>query len=272
MRYLKKIKSILLVLILFLGLLSQPVFASSPVPIGTAGEYHGGGAAPSHTLSSFNADQGTGDNRCLIVITTNSANVDPDDVTWNGVSMEKIVNKTGAQRGGGDMFYVAAPSGTHDIVVTFSPNRTVSITAFLLKDCAQSSPVDTSVQGNISGATAISKSITTGVDNTIVIAWNLVPASGIFINFGLAEIQLYDSAGDEGYGVAWIEQTTAGARNTGFGWTGSQSSDIYAVSIKFEAAISGPANIATKNGVASASIATRNGVALAGIKSIGEVE
>lgn len=221
--------------------LAREAEAASPTPLGTVTTFASPSAATSHTFS--HTVSATGQNRALIVTGFSSAgnNLAWDAVTYNGDSLSQIVSVAGSYAGGGIMFYMADPdTGTNNVVIgpyylSGSRNTNAQVTTF--QDMAQSSPVDTTGSACVSlSSTSISCSVTTTIDNSVVIGFTTNgTASGVTSDYGTALALNVAGAFARSHNASYIEKATAGSQTMGFSDTGATFWDMFITSLKYEA-------------------------------------
>jgi hypothetical protein len=115
-------------------------------------------------LSGFNA--GTGNNRLLVVgVSANNNNV--VSVTFGGVQLTRAVSSF--NNNDAEFWYLANPTGTGDIVVTFSGPTSAVVGAFSFSGVSQSSPIPTTAANFSTAASSPSISITTQHPNSWVL-------------------------------------------------------------------------------------------------------
>lgn len=207
---------------------------ASPTIIGTPAQGRTNGT--SHTQSV--TVPGTGSNRALFVITwQGGGGTTPSSVTYNAGAMTQVVSLSAAQQINGNMYFLANPTvTTANVVATYAGTNTDTFAlAFVLQDCAQSSPVDVSGQNSSAGATSLQKAVTTTTDNTFVVTWMACNPGGTNLTPDTGQT---DIAADLAYtnvnaAHSWEEQTTAGSYTGGYSWTGSVGEDLYVAAIKY---------------------------------------
>jgi len=219
----------------------------------------------SYTVSSPNV---SGSDTYGVVSTAGKQGTDTiTGVTWNGVSMTKIV----VRQVTGDRFIalwgLASPAaGTNNIVVTSSESNFIGVAAVYYTGAQSATAADSSSSGT-NTASPITVSTTTVADH----AWLVAAASGV----------------SEGAPSSWATGTS---RDTGAGSHGTADSNgsktpagSYSLSANFAAfpsnnhamvimsiapyAASGPASMKTWNGLAAASVKTMDGLAIASTKT-----
>jgi hypothetical protein len=207
---------------------------ATPTRIGGVGSQEFAGSQSQDTLSY--TVPSTGQNRALIVISQKlGSSTKPTTATYNGVSMTKIVDLTSSQQGSGVMYYLANPAtGANDIVVNWGAASTEHIIiAFTLQDIVQSSPVDVSGQNNTAGATSLSHTITTTVDNDLLITW-MGNGNVSSPTPGGTQSTIANIDGTDGDAHSSDDpQTTAGNYTGSYSWTTSRPADIYITSLKY---------------------------------------
>jgi len=236
---------------------------ATPTVIGTNTDYAASSAATSFTFS--HTVPSTGSNRALLVIAhANSGNNTAfTGATYNGTSMTQIVSVAGVYLGGGIMFYLADPdTGANNVVLSSSTSKTANAVAFTLQDTAQSSPVDvTDTRSGDAGQTSWSDSITTTVNNDLIIAWSLILGTTSSLTFDGSQSEICNFTGDAlsyRFSASSLPKETAGAQTMGEAWTGSSALDFFQTSIKYEAAST--ENIAALNGTTWENVTSVNGI------------
>ena len=208
---------------------------SAPAIVGSVTTYASSVSTTTHTIS---ATVPSGSNECLIAIAVarsgNSGAI--TSATWNGNSMSQVVSVTGGNLNGGIVFYLAAPTtGTHDLVLT-TAGTDVNASVFTLAHCAQSSPIDvTSSDLTSSSGTSQSGSITTTVNNDLVISWITINTSGSSISDNGGQSSVSNFTGSSWavpFAVSTVTKSVAGSQSMGYTWTGSVSNEMFITSIK----------------------------------------
>lgn len=215
---------------------------ASPVPIGTNGTFSELVVGTTATTISTYTVPSTDSNRGLFVLIAAQDGNDtfPSGITWNGTSMAKDVSVTGVQLGGGVLYFLANPdTGNNSLVISYSsaPAGVYGI-IFTMKDVKQTTSIDaTSANANTGGATTISSSNTTTVDNDVVIGWALIGplATSISSDVGTTLGNATNPVSSRKMYASYIEKATAGSQSMAFNWTTSQSADMYMASYKYEA-------------------------------------
>lgn len=179
-------------------------------------------------------------NICLIAIIQGHAfaGLGTIDATYNGVSMTRVIDMAPALTYGYSVFYMATstPGIAHNVVYTFNTGaRTYGKTWIkTYQNCAQSSPIDVSDQTSSAGVTALNKSLTTTLNDDLVIG-TLSTADTLETNLLGNNPQTDLAVLNDGLSLAGtteLVQATAGTVNTGYTWTTSVSADYYVWALK----------------------------------------
>lgn len=202
-----------------------------------------------HTVPAVGADE----NRALVCLLVNQHAAATTGVTWNGTAMVEIKSFSAVRRFGYKAYYLAAPEvGTNlNIVSSYNESRSQGETwCFTLKDVVQDSGtvLDASGQADSASAASLSKAITTTLDGAMVLTTiiveigtpvNAVPDVGQTTMGQADNTELDDSSS--------ITQTTAGSITTGYTWTNAGGTDIYVISLKYQAPAGGGGGAAALN-------------------------
>lgn len=165
----------------------------------------------------------------------------------------------------GELWYLVAPAtGSNNVVINMSGNVAIGAASASYTGAKQSAPA---VFGNnrADSATSVSKSLTSTADNSWMIA-------GFTNNFAAtswtAGTNTTIRKGDQwaGIGDRNAVTTPAGSETLAVNLGSSASLMMFAAFI--EPPPTGPSNLKTFNGLATASVKTINGLAIASVKSV----
>lgn len=211
----------------------------------------------------------TGSNLVLVVFcVTNSGADSITGVTYNGTSLTRITIFDTAQ-GPWYAYYLVNPAtGTHNLVVNSDRGTNVlTYAGASYTGCLQTSAV---INAFASGTTSSSSSFTQAVTSTVDNCWvtlgfmdNFSSSSGGYTagsNTTLRYNSGWSGFGDSNAVVHPAGSLTVGASKSFASW--------HHIAIAIAPVVSGPANLKTFNGLATASIKTINGLAIGSIKSV----
>ena len=223
-------------------------------------------------------------NALLVVGVEQVGNTLTATATYNGNAMTELqsINMSSGGRKV-HLFYIviANPDGNaHNIVVTLSAAHTSYywlLTAADYSDAQQGAPhKNSSTTEDYPNSSPISASVTTTDDNCWLISvtgGTKTLSAGTNTSYVIGNDTASPSDSDS---LVILDsngaKTPAGTYSLQATWTGDQAEAMILIAIAPYASITGPAHIASINGVASANILSRNGVALGNIKSINGVE
>lgn len=210
----------------------------------------------------------TGSNLILFVISTANGSQTTTGVTYNGVALTKIGERTDSNGPTQYLWYLINPStGANNVVITNSGSATAG-SAASYTGVAQSSPIDANTTTAETNTTSFATSITTVADNCWIICTSRT-GSGLTLTAG-ANTAVRSQPEQIFFGGAafWDSnsaQTPPGSKTV----TVTCSNQFFggAVIASFKPA-SASSSILTASGIAQANIKTANGIAIADIKTI----
>lgn len=227
-----------------------------------------GGYLGSGSPKTFNHTVGSGDNRLLIVggFDAGSSGTTITGVTYNGVAMTYVNSvKNPPENRFSWMYYLLNPdTGTHAVSISFSSGD-VGAWAVSYTGVAQSGQPDANGTDSASGVTSRTTSLTSIADNCwhMMTSRNNVGAAGA----GAGATSRVSSAAGGGFVDSNGPKTPAGSYSMNV-TTGGGSGGIANVIATFKPAVaSGPANVKTWDGLATASTKTINGLAIGSTKT-----
>lgn len=226
------------------------------------------------TTLTFSHTCGSDSNRCLIVgvLMDNGAGDEPTSVTYNSVSMTKLVTEYQANiaRLRCSLYGLVNPaSGANNVVVTIPAGSSYKIIAGAV---SFSGVAQTSTYGTGAKAKATSGNPTLNVSSAngevVIDACCITFDPTGTMTAGDGQTERYDRCEDISY---WglCGSTENGASTTTMSWTPSATTyDWVQCGIAIKPAVaSGPANVKTYKGLAAASVKTCKGLAIASVKS-----
>lgn len=232
----------------------------------SSGYSQSSGFTLSHTTS--------GSDRCLVlVVCMGGASPDSDftslAATYNGSSMTSIAgsNATNSQRRIATFYLVAPSTGANNIAVSWSGGGSeIRIFGISFTGVAQTSTINTSATTSPGAGTSSTVSLTTTVDNVMMVCGIFVrEGGGGAITLSSGTITNQDQTTGAGYlagGAAGSNSITWNVPSGAFAG-GSVCNNIALA----PATAAGPANMKTWDGLATASIKTMDGLAIASVKT-----
>lgn len=207
----------------------------------------------------------TGTNLILFVSVISNSGATVSSMTYNSVAMTQLDTRVDAGGNNGELWYLIAPStGSNNVVINMSGNVAIGAASSSYTGVKQSAPA---VFGNAraDSATSVSKSLTSTVDNSWIVA-------GVTNNFAAtswtagASTTFRSAAQWAGFCDGNAAITPAGSATLNANLGSSASLMMFAAIIAVPP--SGPTNLKTFNGLATASVKTINGLAIGSVKSV----
>lgn len=213
----------------------------------------------------------TGGNIVIVAVASYQSSAAPTVSDSKGNTYTALTEQVAAGSHRVQLFYAAnATVGSgHTFTVTGSTTYS-SISVNVFSGAKTTSPFDVQNGAN-GGATSLATgSVTPSENDEVVVAGIALDSapSSLTINSGFSTPSVAYFAGGSAYGVgsAYIIQTTAGATNPTWSWTGS--SGQAAAIATFKVATGGSGVVKTVDGLAFASVKTVQGLAIASVKAI----
>ena len=218
----------------------------SPTRVGTDTEHYVINSGTGSSITFAHTVPSTGQNKTLCVVSMPEDAAFGDSFTWNGTAMTQVVNQSAPQNYRGRMWALTNPAvGTFNLVGggNYTDGSRYGFVAFTLQDTVQSEAtlIDvTDKAGNASG-TSNAKSITTTVDNDLLIVWNILSsaASAETVTDDGSQTRIANHGFGSGAGgfvqmtVSQLAQASFGAQSMGYSWDVSSRNDLYVTSIKY---------------------------------------
>jgi hypothetical protein len=243
-----------------------------PLSLGSV-QAGGAGASGLNAVHTYSFNNVAGDILIVDVMTVSIVAGDKvTGVTYNGVAMTRIADSGDSGAGSHERvfsYYLVGPAtGTHNVVVTttnalyetVNGNATSYIGA---KQTGQPDSYAVSVSSSASSPLTISTTVVaTGCWlHAFFASYNLIPSAGT----GTTSRATFTSGGN-GMSADSNGTVGTGSQSQQFTWSGTNAYAAIVLSIAPVPA-SGPANVKTFDGIATASVKTINGVAIASVKS-----